>query len=270
MFLELLKALSVIILLIPINSCNSLIEDYDRETTAPSEIDQLLCSILNEMESITVTSYKGDSLSTLEFFDSLIADTNSFVSLSNINNWSISQDSTSYFIIYFPQEADSYYVALDQSSDFEIYDHEGHSKVPDNVNISLANIAGCSNMRMRYVYSTLNGAYLAKIVNYSSNSVKLAILNNNLPPSADFTVSSSAAFTGDTLSFASTSQNGDHVITTYNWNFGDNNSSNDSSFVYHSYADSGTYTPSLTVSDGYLYDTIIKTGSVVIASGDTE
>ena len=78
------------------------------------------------------------------------------------------------FIIYFPQEADSYYVALDQSSDFEIYDHEGHSKVPDNVNISLANIAGCSNMRMRYVYSTLNGAYLAKIVNYSSNSVKVS------------------------------------------------------------------------------------------------
>ena len=40
MFLELLKVLSLIILLIPINSCNSLIEDYDRETTAPSEIDQ--------------------------------------------------------------------------------------------------------------------------------------------------------------------------------------------------------------------------------------
>ena len=270
MFLELLKLLSVIILLIPINSCNSLIEDYDRETTAPSEIDQSLCSILNEMESITVTSYKGDSLSTLEFFDSLIADTNSFVSLSNINNWSISQDSTSYFIIYFPQEADSYYVALDQSSDFEIYDHEGHSKVPDNVNISLTNIAGCSNMRMRYVYSNLYGAYLAKIVNYSSSSVQLAILNDNLPPSADFKVSSSTAFAGDTLSFASTSQNGDHVITTYNWNFGDNNSSNDSSLVYHSYADSGTYTPSLTVSDGYLYDTTYKTGSVVIASGDTE
>ena len=125
-------------------------------------------------------------------------------------------------------------------------------------------------MRMRYVYSNLYGAYLAKIVNYSSSSVQLAILNDNLPPLADFTVSSSTAFAGDTLSFASTSQNGDYVITTYNWNFGDNNSSNDSSFVYHSYADSGTYTPSLTVSDGYLYDTIIKTGSVVIASGDTE
>ena len=30
-----------------------------------------------------------------------------------------------YFIIYFPQEADSYYVALDQSSEFEIYNYEG-------------------------------------------------------------------------------------------------------------------------------------------------
>ena len=45
---------------------------------------------------------------------------------------------------------------------------------------------------------------------------------------------------------------------------------NDSSFVHHSYADSGEYSPSLTVSDGYLYDTIYKIGSVVIASGDTE
>ena len=125
-------------------------------------------------------------------------------------------------------------------------------------------------MRMRYVYSNLYGAYLAKIVNYSSSSVKLAILNDNTPPSADFTVSTSTAFVGDTLNFVSTSQSGAYEITAYNWNFGDNNSSNDSSFVYHSYADSGTYTPSLTVSDGYLYDTTYKPGSIVIASGDSE
>lgn len=125
-------------------------------------------------------------------------------------------------------------------------------------------------MRMRYVYSNLYGAYLAKIVNYSSSSVQLALLNDNLPPSADFTVSSSTAFAGDTLSFVSISQNGDYPITTYNWNFGDNNVNNDSSFVHHSYADSGEYSPSLTVSDGYLYDTTYKTGSVFIASGDTE
>ena len=72
------------------------------------------------------------------------------------------------------------------------------------------------------------------------------------------------------LSFASTSQSGDYAITMYNWNFGDNITSNDSSFVYHSYADSGSYTPSLTVSDGYLYDTENKAGHVVISSGDTE
>ena len=104
MLLELLRVLSVLIMFITLNSFNSFIEDYDREDTSPIEIDQSLCSILNEMESTVVTSYKGDSLSTLELFDSLITDTNSFVSLSNINNWSISQDSTSYFIIYFPQE----------------------------------------------------------------------------------------------------------------------------------------------------------------------
>ena len=270
MFLKMLKVLGMIILLIPLNNCNSLIEDYDRESTEPSEIDQSLCSILNKMESITVTSHKVDSLSTLELFDSLIADTNSFVSLSNINNWSINEDSTSYFIIYFPQEADSYYVALDQSSEFEIYNYQGQLKIPDNVNISLANIAGCSNMRMRYVYSNLYGAYLAKIVNYSTSSIKLAILNSNLPPSADFTVNPSTAYVEDTLSFASTSQRGDYAITMYNWNFGDNITSNDSSFVYHSYADSGSYTPSLTVSDGYLYDTENKAGHVVISSGDTE
>ena len=270
MFLRLLEILSVTTLLIFVNGCNSFIENYDRDTTAPIAIDQSLCSILNEMKSITVTSFKVDSLSTLELFDSLIADTSSFVSLSNINNWSIDEDSTSYFIVYFPQEADSYYVALDQSSEFEIYDSEGQSKGPNSLNISLTNIAGCSDMRMRYVYSNLYGAYLAKIVNYSSSSVKLAILNDNTPPSADFTVSSSTAFVGDTLNFVSTSQSGAYEITAYNWNFGDNNSSNDSSFVYHSYADSGTYTPSLIVSDGYLYDTVYKPGSIVVVSRDSE
>ena len=125
-------------------------------------------------------------------------------------------------------------------------------------------------MLMRYVYSNLYGAYLAKIVNYSSSSVQLAILNDNLPPSADFTISSSTAFAGDTLSFVSTSQNGDYPITTYSWNFGDNNVNNDSSFVRHSYADSGEYSPSLTVSDGFLFDTRHKADVVAIANGTNE
>ncbi len=270
MFLELLRALSVLILLITLNSCNSIIEDYDRKDTSPIEIDQSLCSVLNEMESIVVTSYKSDSLSTLELFDSLITDTNSFVTLSNINNWSISDDSTSYFIIYFPQEADSYYVALNQSSEFEIFNFEGQSKVPENVNISLTNIAGCSDMRLRYVYTNAFGAYLARIITYSSSSVKLAILNNNQLPSADFTVNSSLANVGDTISFTSTSQSGDYSISTYSWNFGDNYLNNDSSYVHHAYADSGVYSPSLTVSDGYLYDTKHKTDFIKIVNGTDE
>ena len=63
MFLRLLEILSVTTLLIFVNGCNSFNENYDGETTAPSAIDQSLCSIFNEMESITVTSYKVDSLS---------------------------------------------------------------------------------------------------------------------------------------------------------------------------------------------------------------
>ena len=55
---------------------------------------------------------------------------------------------------------------------------------------------------------------------------------------------------------------------TYSWDFGDNNSSADSSVVFYAYNDSGQYSPSLTVSDGYLFHTMLKNTYIRVIGGD--
>ena len=65
--------------------------------------------------------FSSDSLTEMTIFDSLVQDTSSFVHLSNINNWEVAIDSSCYFILHAPQEADSYFVALNSSSEFHLY-----------------------------------------------------------------------------------------------------------------------------------------------------
>ena len=122
---------------------------------------------------------------------------------------------------------------------------------------------------MRQTFSQLSGVYLAKLVNPNVSSVKMVVMNTNNAPSANFTTSTSDAFVGDTITFMDESSQGSYPIITHNWNFGDNNSSADSSVVFHAYNDSGEYSPSLTVSDGYLFHTMLKNTHIrVIGGGD--
>ena len=130
-------------------------------------------------------------------------------------------------------------------------------------------LAGCPDIRVRQTFSQLSGAYLVKLVNPNVSSVKMVVMNTNNAPSANFTTSTSDAFVGDTITFMDESSQGSYPIITHSWNFGDNNSSADSSIVFHAYNDSGEYSPSLTVSDGYLFHTMLKNTHIrVIGGGD--
>ena len=66
------------------------------------------------------------------------------------------------------------------------------------------------------------------------------------------------------------SNRGTYPIMTYRWNFGDNNSSADSSVAFHAYSDSGEYSPFLTVSDGYLFHTLFKNAHIRVAPEGNE
>lgn len=264
-----MKIFFLFLIVLTINSCGDLLDDYESNPLDASSIDQEMCRILNDLESISASTIQADSLTTITIFDSLVQDTLSFIHLSNVNNWEIPIDGSSYFILHAPQEADSYFVAFNSFSEFHLYNGDGVMVEPDSEITSLKSIAGCPDIRVRQTFSDLNGAFLAELVNPNVSSVKMVIMNTNNAPSANFTTSTRDAFVGDTITFMDESSQGSYPIITHSWNFGDNNSSADSSVVFHAYNDSGEYSPSLTVSDGYLFHTILKNIHIrVIGGGD--
>ena len=264
-----MKIFFLFLIVLTINSCGDLLDDYESNPLDASSIDQEMCRILNDLESISASTIQADSLTTITIFDSLVQDTLSFIHLSNVNNWEIPIDGSSYFILHAPQEADSYFVAFNSFSEFHLYNGDGVMVEPDSETTSLKSIAGCPDIRVRQTFSQLSGAYLVKLTNPNVSSVKMVVMNTNNAPSANFTTSTSDAFVGDTITFMDESSQGSYPIITHSWNFGDNNSSADSSVVFHAYNDSGEYSPSLTVSDGYLFHTILKNIHIrVIGGGD--
>jgi len=267
---EITKLFYLVCIIFFINGCGDLLSDYESKSVDPMRIDQDICSILNEMESVNAMTFQRDSLTQTALFDSLVNDTSSFINLSNINNWRIPVDSSCYFILFAPQVADTYVVVLNSSSELKLYDNQGSVIYPDNSTTSLKNVAGCPEARTRQAYSELSGTYLAKLVNPNVTSLKLVVMNTNTLPSANFSTSANSVFIGDTIIFTDQSEEGNYPILTYSWDFGDNNTNSDSSVVQHVYSDSGQYSPSLTVSDGYLFHTITKNGLIRVSAGGEE
>ena len=253
-----------------LSACGDILEDYQSSVVDPMSIDENICNILNETESVTAYTFSNDSLSIVSLFDSLVQDTSTFITLSNVQNWRIPVDSISYFMVFAPQAADSYFVALNSSSGFHLYNSEGNVVVASDTATSLKNIAGCSDVRTRKVYSGLSGAYVGKVVNPNVTSLKMVMMNTNQGPEADFNVSQIFPTVGDTIEFKSQSQSGAYPIISYYWHFGDENHNSDSSIVQHAYSDSGKYSPSLTVSDGYLFHTVLKIDHIMVTNGDSE
>ena len=263
-------SVNILLCVIFIQGCDDLLNDYQSNEVDPIALDSDICGIMNDLESVTAFTFSSDSLSMSDIFDSLVTDTGSFISLSNAYNWRIPVDSMCYFMVFAPQAADSYVVALNSSSELGLYGSDGNPVTPANAAPSLKNIAGCSDVRVRQAYSGLSGAYLGKLVNPNVTSLKMVIMNTNEPPAADFTTSSATLSIGDTTTFTDQSQNGDYPVITYNWDFGDDNTNDDSSVVQHAYSDSGLFSPSLTVSDGYLFHTITKTEMISVSGGGGE
>ena len=93
-----MKIFFLFLIVLTINSCGDLLDDYESNPLDASSIDQEICRILNELESVSASTIENDSLTTITIFDSLVQDTLSFIHLSNINNWEIPIDGSSYFI----------------------------------------------------------------------------------------------------------------------------------------------------------------------------
>ena len=251
--------------------CSDLLDDYETNSISALTIDKDICIILNEKESISASIFsKNDTVSNEDLFYQYANDTNLFISLSNNYAWSIDIDSTSYFMVYAPQQADSYFVALNSSSQFELYNSEGNIVSPENKNISTKNIAGCPSTRVRHVYVGLNGVYLGRLFNPNVSNVELVIMNTNQAPVADFSTNIVSTTIGDTITFVDKSLSGTYPIKSYTWDFGDNNSSNTTTSVMHAYGDSGVFSPSLMVSDGYLLHTITKNDLITINNLDNQ
>ena len=76
-------------------------------------------------------------------------------------------------MIYAPQVADSYFVAINSSTGFTLYSAGGQLVSTENENLSLTNVAGCPEARTRQVYASLNGAYLARVINPNVSTLHL-------------------------------------------------------------------------------------------------
>ena len=261
--------LTLLLSIFAIFSCSALEDEYQSEQLSPLPIDEQICSILESGEAYSVISYSLDSLSLSSYYDSLVMDTSSFVTLSNTHSWNIDLDSSGKFILYAPQPADSYYVVLNSSSHINLFNSNADTIKPSSTDITLKNIAGCPQARVRHVYSNLSGTYLASVVNTNVSSVGMVVLNTNLAPIADFNVSNQSCILGDTLSFTDNSVQGDYPIRTYSWNFDDGAVVlSDTSVISYLYSDSGVFSPSLTVSDGFLQHTVIKTDFVTVSGSN--
>ena len=127
---SIMKLINIVFCMLIITSCDDLLSDYESHKVESLVIDDNICSILNEMESVTALTSIGDSLSTIALFDTLVKDTTSFLTISNAINWRIPVDSMCYFMVFAPQQADSYIVALNSSSEFALYDNSLLYKSP--------------------------------------------------------------------------------------------------------------------------------------------
>ena len=176
-----LHLVQLMYVLIVLCGCGDVLSDYETNDIHPLNIDEIICLTLNERQSINANIFiNEDSLTIKDLYEQHSIDTNLFISPTKEHHWSISIDSTSYFMLSASEIADSYFVALDFSSELKLYSESGNLIAPINDKISLQNVAGCSNIRVRQVYSGLNGLYLATIYNPNVTIVNLIFINDNV------------------------------------------------------------------------------------------
>jgi PKD repeat protein len=93
----------------------------------------------------------------------------------------------------------------------------------------------------------------------SSTSVYVTVLYKNHAPTADFTIAPNPAMINEQVLFdASLSSDPDADALTYAWDFGDG-ATGTGKTAHHAFTEKGTFTITLTVSDGEFSDTVQKT-----------
>ena len=76
------KILLLFLIGLLISACGNLLDDFESSPLDPLSIDQEMCKILNELESITASTFNIDSLTEMTIFDSLVQDSSAFLHLS--------------------------------------------------------------------------------------------------------------------------------------------------------------------------------------------
>ena len=93
-------------------------------------------------------------------------------------------------------------------------------------------------------------------LSHSTRRVQIRVIGiQNIPPQADFTFSPIDPTLYDTIDFNDTSTDSDGEIASWDWEFGDGNSSTDQNPSYK-YADAGKYVVTLTVEDNLTATTV--------------
>jgi PKD repeat protein len=165
------------------------------------------------------------------------------------------------------------WVDWNQDGDFEdageeIYRSAIENAVDYSTDITVPITANLGETRLRVkVHYNLNdynpndtpcgvGGY-GEVEDYSIN-----IISPDIPPTADFSAAQTTSCTGE-IQF----QDESSLATAWSWDFGDGNTSNEQ-HPLHTYTADGTYTVSLTVTNDYGSDDIIKTDYITIDMPD--
>ena len=232
-------------------SCGDVLGDYDTYSTNPLDIDNEICAVLNEKQAVSAHIFENnDSLTNENLFSLQSMDSNLFVFPSNDHSWSIAIDSTSYFMLIAPQQADSHFFALNFSSELELYDGGGNLIIPDNNKISMQNVAGCSNVRIRQVYSGLYGLYLGRLYNPNVSTMNLVFVNTNDETLTNFISAHSFLAGKGPMSFSHEFQTRDHRLINIESMFKNNSLLNASEIGKHAYKNMDIINPLLAITDG--------------------
>ena len=243
--------IQLLLILILFSSCGDVLIEYDTDSTNPLDIDNEICTILTEKQGVSAHIFiNNDSLTNENLYSLYSVDSSLFVSPSNDYSWSIAIDSTSYFMLLVPQQADSHFVAINFSSEFELYDGSGNLIIPDNNKISMQNVAGCSNVRIREVYSGLYGLYLARLYNPIVSTINLVFINANEETLTNFINTRSFLTEKDPISYSHEFQTRDNHLMNIESMDEDDNSPNASEIVKYVHKDMDIISPLLRWSDG--------------------
>jgi len=272
MKLQIIISLAFIFLIL---GCDSLFNNYNSEYDFEYEqVDQNACVLFrSNPEAIQVISIEDTSFAT--FSDTLsfvILDTSNILSINNRNCFTTNFNSdTSYVVLYIGQDANANLVYIDASIGFLLRSaNNGELITPTNSSVTIETIASCPTTRTRIEYNLSGGYYLCELKTGVKESANFVILNDNISPEALFTGAPIQGIDTLEVQFEDLSVNGSFPITSWQWDFGDgsNDSTNLMQNPVHIYTAPDTYTVSLTISDGTLYNSIYIKDMIMVVGNE--